>query len=101
MKHQPKAQFADEDGASGLTILQAIAHAKEAVATMTDLTIDSVVHCARGEDLNWSVSLDVVESYARMGDNDLLATYEVAIAPNGEMQSFTRIKRYHREDRES
>ena len=101
MKHQPKAQFGKKDGTSGLTILQAIAHAKEAVTTMTGLTIDSVVHCARGEDLNWAVSVDVVESFARMGDNDLLATYEVAIAPSGEMQSFARIKRYHREDRES
>ena len=31
--------------------------------------------------------LDVVESFARMGDNDLLATYEVEIGPSGEMQT--------------
>ena len=100
MKHQPKDQFSKDETSSGLTILQVIAQAKDAVGTMTGLSVDSVVHCSRGEDLNWSISVDVVESFARMGDNDLLATYEVALNPAGEMQSFSRARRYHREDRE-
>ena len=99
MKHELKGQFADEETGS-LTIMQAIAQAKETIATMTGLPVDSVVHCARAENLNWGISIDVVESYARMGDNDLLATYEVEIGSNGEMQTFSRIRRYHREERD-
>lgn len=101
MKHHPKEQFAKDDPGSGLTILQAIDQAKEAVAAMTGLTVDSVVHCSRSDDLNWGVSVDVVESFARMGDNDLLATYELSIGPSGDMLSYSRIRRYHREDRDS
>ena len=100
MKHQPKAQFSKDDPGGGLTILQAIEQAKDAVGTMTGLSVDSVVHCSRGDDLNWAISVDVVESFARMGDNDLLATYAVTVTPGGEMQSFSRTRRYHREDRD-
>lgn len=101
MKHNVKEAFESDAPKSGLTILQAIAQAKETISTMTNLPIDSVVHCSRGENLNWGISVDVVESYARMGDNDLLATYEVQIGPGGDMQTFSRLRRYHREDRDA
>ena len=39
-------------------------------------------------------------SHARLGDNDLLATYEMSLAPSGEVTAFNRLRRYHREDRE-
>ena len=99
MKHEPKSQFADEDP-GGLTIMQVIAQARETIGTMTGLPVDSVVHCGRADNLNWSISIDVVESYARMGDNDLLATYQLEIGPNGDMQTFSRTRRYHRQERD-
>ncbi|MEO1362909.1 MAG: gas vesicle protein GvpO [Pseudomonadota bacterium] len=100
MKREPKGQFVEEAPAPSMTIMQAIAHARETITAMTGLPIDSVVQCKRGENLNWGIALDVVESPARMGDNDLLATYEVEITAGGDMQSFQRIRRYHREDRD-
>lgn len=100
MKHEPKDQFSDEKSGANLTILQAIAHAKETVSNMTGLPLDSVVHCGRSENLNWNVSLDVVESRARLGDNDLLSTYQIEIGAAGEVQTFSRTRRYHREDRD-
>lgn len=102
MKHEPTSTFGeDTPPGPAITIMQAIGQAKEAISSMTGQPIDSVVHCARGDNLNWRVSLDVVESFARMGDNDLLATYEVQIGHSGEMQTFSRLRRYHREDRDS
>ena len=100
MKQEPKWQFVDEAPAPSMTIMQAIAQARETIAAMTGLPIDSVVQCKRSENLNWGIAVDVVESPARMGDNDLLATYEVEITAGGDMQSFSRIRRYHREDRD-
>lgn len=100
MKHEPKAAFANGKD-SALTLLEAMATAKSAIAQMTDLPVDSVAHCTRGENLNWDVTVDVIESRARMGDNDLLATYRVEIGPKGDMESFSRLRRYHREDRDA
>ena len=99
MKQEPKGQFVEPSGDTGITILQAISQARDTITAMTGLHIDSVAQCRRAENLNWSVSVDVIESPARMGDNDLLATYEVEITPGGDMQSFSRVRRYHREDR--
>lgn len=102
MKHQAKAQFDDaDDRPPAVSMMEAIAQAKAAVTEMTGSEIDAVASCARGEDLNWKVALDIIESPARMGDNDLLATYEVLIGTGAELLNFARLRRYHREDRES
>ncbi|MEL6620754.1 MAG: gas vesicle protein GvpO [Pseudomonadota bacterium] len=101
MKQEPKGQFVEPSGDPGITILQAITQAKDTIIAMTGLHIDSVAQCRRSENLNWAISVDVIESAARMGDNDLLATYEVEITPTGDMQSFSRTRRYHREDRDA
>ena len=45
--------------------------------------------------------VDLVESVARMGENDLLAAYEVTIGVDGELKHFTRLRRYRREDMEA
>ena len=102
MKHQPKAQFADDmEGPPALGMMEAIAAAKTAVTEMTGLEIDAVASCSRGDDLHWNVAIDVIESLARMGDNDLLVTYEVQISAGSELLNFARIRRYHREDRDA
>lgn len=102
MKHQPKSQFAgDQTDGAALSMKEAIAEAKVAVTDMTGLGIDSVSFCARSEDLTWRVAVDVIECVARMGDNDLLATYEVQIAPDRTLLQFSRLRRYHREDKDN
>lgn len=83
-----------------LSMMQAIAHAKAALATMTVLQFDSVGRCERQPEGRWTITLDLIESMARMGDNDLLATYEVDLDAEGEPLNMMRTRRYHREDRD-
>lgn len=85
---------------SGLSMMDAINHAKMAVDQMTSMTIDSVARCEKRDDDGWLVIIDVVESMARMGDNDLLASYEVHLSPDAELTQFNRQRRYHREDKD-
>ncbi|MDX8351426.1 gas vesicle protein GvpO [Cognatiyoonia sp. IB215182] len=101
MKHEANVQFktAQKEGDTP-NMLEAIAAAKSAINSMTGQSVDSVVECTRQEENGWSVSIDVIESHARLGDNDLLATYQVEIGPNAELAGFSRLRRYHREDRE-
>ena len=87
-------------GGARLSMMDAIVQAKTAVATMTVLQFDQIARCERQPDGGWVVVIDVVESVARMGDNDLLASYEVRIDPEGEPLNVTRTRRYHREDRD-
>ncbi len=102
MKHEAKVQFKTAQSDQGaLTMLEAIAAAKSAIGTMTGQTIDSVAQCARHDNDHWSVSIDVIESMARLGDNDLLATYQVEIGSNAELVQFNRVRRYHREDQDA
>ncbi|MCK0094104.1 gas vesicle protein [Yoonia sp. F2084L] len=102
MKHEEKDQFktAQSDD-SALTMLEAIAAAKSAVNSMTGQDIDSIVQCSRSAETVWTVALDVIESLARMGDNDLLATYEVQIDAQANLIQFNRLRRYHREDKDA
>lgn len=83
-----------------LSMMQAIAQAKAAIASLTVLTFDAVGRCERQPDGGWIVALDLIESMARMGDNDLLATFEVELDPSGEPVNMMRTRRYHREDRD-
>lgn len=95
----PAPAFAAPDVQPGrpVSMPQAMALARNAVALFTELTVDAVVSCGRAES-GWRVVVDVVESPARMGDNDLLATYEVTMAADGEVEGFARTGRYHRAD---
>lgn len=82
------------------TMLDAMGQAKGAVAEMTGLKVDAVSRCVKEDDGSWAVTIDVVESAARMGDNDLLSAYELQLSPDLELLNFARLKRYHREDRD-
>ena len=42
--------------------------------------------------------VDVIESAARLGDNDLVAAFEVRIDQHGEVLSCSRTRRYRREE---
>lgn len=97
---QPKtAGFASENGQTGLTMLEVISQARRGFAAMNSGKIDAVAQCAQTENGDWRVVIDVVESAARMGRNDLLCAYEIHITPQGRIGGFQRIGRYHREDR--
>ncbi|MFA8442740.1 gas vesicle protein GvpO [Yoonia sp.] len=84
-----------------LTMLDAIDAAKAAIGSMTGQQIDAIVQCSRADAGDWTVSIDVIESFARMGDNDLLTTYQVQLNAKADLVNFNRLRRYHREDQKS
>ena len=101
MKPEPPATFTTLQAAPAqLTMTAAIRAARDALASMTALGFDSVGRCERRTDGGWTVELDVIESIARLGENDLLATYAVDIDAEGEPLQVRRSRRYHREDRD-
>ncbi len=100
MEHTDHAQFKRVAKSPTPTMLEAIGHAKRAVQEMTALPIDSVVRCKSGEGGGWVIVVDVIEAAARMGDNDLLASYEINLDEQAALTQFARLRRYHREDRE-
>lgn len=79
-----------------MTLIEAIQAAREAAKLLTGLPIDQVVKSSKWEG-GWRIQVDVVESKARIGDNDLLATYEVLLDASGELVGFNRSGRYNRE----
>lgn len=85
---------------SEVSMLDAIKNARSMLDEMTSLPIDSLVSCLKSENGQWAIVLDVIEAPARMGDNDLLSSYEINLDAQAAPISFMRIKRYHREDRD-
>ena len=101
MKHEQTVQFKTaQQTVQPVSMMDAIAAARSGVSSMTGQEIDAIVQCSKAEDGIWIVSVDVIECLARMGDNDLLATYEVHIDQSAELVNYNRLRRYHREDRD-
>lgn len=101
MEHSPSDTFVSQRGTSRPGLKDAIAIARRSVTGITEQEIDAVSHCARQADGSWHVVVDVVESHARMGDNDLLAAFEVHVDETGDVTYCSRTRRYRREDREA
>ena len=83
-----------------MTMVEAIVQARAALGTMTTLAVDAIGRCERQGNGGWVVKIDVIESMARMGDNDLLATFEIEMDGEGEPLRIERTRRYRREDRD-
>lgn len=77
---------------SMLTIAQA---ARAAAKDITGSDADAIAHCKRDGDI-WKVQVDVLESKAKLDNNDLLAAYIFEFDLNGELTGFTRAGRYLR-----
>jgi hypothetical protein len=80
-----------------ISLVEAMAIARRSVEQLTSLRIDAVARTERAADGGWTVTIDVVEAKARMGNNDLLCAYEVTLASDGELTGFGRRHRYLRE----
>lgn len=97
MEHPPPEVFAPKRSAA-FGPAEAIEAARRAMRATGHPEIDGVAACEAGADGGWRVEVEVIESHARMGDNDLLAAYDVRLGDGGEIRSFRRLRRYHRED---
>ena len=100
MEHPDTAQFKPALQTAARSMQDVISQAKQTVGDMTSLPVDSVARCNANDDGTWTVVIDVIESAARMGDNDLLASYEVQFDQQVSLTHFNRLRRYHREDRD-
>lgn len=98
MQHSPTDAFVSTRAQSGPALKDAIAIARRSVSGITDQKIDAVALCRKQEDGSWQVVLDVIDSRARLGENDLLAAFEVHVDPSGEVIFCSRTHRYRRED---
>jgi hypothetical protein len=72
--------------------------AKDAVQAITGFKADAVTRC-EPRDTGWYAVVDVLESKARVGDNDLISTYELMMDANAEVTSYKRLRRYYRTER--
>jgi Gas vesicle synthesis protein GvpO len=72
--------------------------AKEAVVAITGFKADAVTRCER-KDGGWYAIVDVLESKARVGDNDLISTYELLMDDKAEVTAYKRLRRYYRTER--
>ncbi|ETX15870.1 gas vesicle protein [Roseivivax halodurans JCM 10272] len=97
MTDQPDQTVFHSAKGTRLTLGQAIARIRAAVPTITDAPVDAIRSCERLPDAGWRAIVEVIESAARMGDNDLLSAYEMELDATGELTGFHRTGRYHRE----
>lgn len=100
VEHSNKSQFG-ESGEVVLTLPDVIGKARMSVSAITSAPLDAVRSCCLGSDDQWIATVEVIESHARLGDNDLLSAYALTIDPSGNLVSFERVGRYYREERES
>ena len=92
-----QAAMTSEADPHKIDLIAAIRASKQAVAEFTHLPVDAVSACTKREG-TWLAHVDVIESPARLGDNDLLSTYQVTLDRTGAIVGFERIARYHRTD---
>ncbi len=80
-----------------LTAAQAGFRAREQLGDLTGLkahTIAAIHPVPEG----WRIAVDVVERSAVPDAQDLMATFEVHLSPDGELQSYSRKRRFLRKD---
>lgn len=97
MEHPSPGVFAT-NRAADFGPAEAIEAARRVMKATGHPEIDGVAACELGTDGLWRVEVEVIESHARMGDNDLLAAYDVRLGSGGEIKGFRRLRRYFRED---
>ena len=69
--------------------------AREAVAVVTGRAPEVVSACEKNGD-RWIVLVEVLDTKARMTDNDIIATYQLDFDDLGELHRYERTRRYTR-----
>jgi len=78
---------------TGIEIAQ---RAKEQLASLTGLGLDTVSGIAKDEQ-GWHVTLELIEMKRIPEGNDILATYEALLNEEGELIRYQRTRRYRRD----
>jgi hypothetical protein len=80
---------------SRMTAAGAAKAALREIAELTAKQPEGVTGVERTED-GWTVGIELVEDQRIPSSSDILATYEIAMGPDGELESYRRIRRYAR-----
>ena len=78
-----------------MSAVEAARAAARQIAELTAKQPEGVTGVERTED-GWTVGIELLEDQRIPSSSDILATYEVTIDADGEMESYRRIKRYAR-----
>jgi hypothetical protein len=97
MEHPRTQDFADAR-AKSISMMTAVKLARTEIRAMSSAPIDAISRCEQKADGGWLVALDLIESPARLGENDLLARFELHLAGDGSVTGIERTGRYRRED---
>ena len=95
---QPKRGEFVEAKEKTLPMMTAVKLARAEIRAVSDAPVDSVARCERIPGDGWLVALDLIESPARLGENDLLARYELRLDPEGVVTGIERMGRARREE---
>jgi Gas vesicle synthesis protein GvpO len=78
-----------------MKMLQVVNQAREAMETIIGRKPEVVSRCEpQGE--KWLVTIEVVETKARITDNDMMATYQLMLDSAGEVTGIDRVRQYVR-----
>jgi hypothetical protein len=75
--------------------LEIVAAARAAIEAVTGVKAEVMSRCERRGEA-WAVTAEVVETKARIADNDMMASYLLLIDDTGELTSYERTRRYVR-----
>lgn len=78
-------------------MLTAAKKAREVVQEISGQDPQNVAACEKRA-TEWFVVVELIESKARISDNDVIGVYEIALDDTGEVIRFNRTSRYRRAD---
>jgi hypothetical protein len=79
-----------------VTALQVIRSAKEQVVELTGKKVEGVLGIRRADDGGWEALVEVVELRRVPETTDVLASYQLLLGDDGEVQEYRRTRRYYR-----
>ena len=89
--------MAGKSGSNGhMKAPQVVRRAIEQVAMLTGRPIEGVNGLERNGDDGWVVTLEVVELRRVPDSTDVLGSYAVQVDERGELEGYTRTRRYYR-----
>lgn len=78
-----------------MNAVQIINNARELLASLTGLPVDTVSQFKRDDD-GWLVEVEMVEMRRIPNSSDVLATYQIHLDTEGDLISYQRTQRYYR-----
>ena len=78
-----------------MDVLRITKLARDMIVELTEQSFDAIAACEATSE-GWRVEVDVIESRARMGDDDLITIYQLEIDLEGVLRGYRRLGRRRR-----